>query len=83
MAAMAILRQFCTPEGHDFWTEDISIRDLLGSDQVITHSQITDVYLLGLAVHRGGRLATLDQRLPAAAVASGGQALEVITAPPH
>jgi hypothetical protein len=36
------------------------------------------VYLLGLAIHKAGKLATLDQHLPAAAVAGGRDALEVI-----
>ncbi len=41
--------------------------------------QITDVYLMGLAVHKGGKLATLDQRIPVSAVRGGSQALELIT----
>lgn len=77
-ATLAILRQFCGTKGHNFWTEDISIRDLLKADEVITHAHVTDVFLLGLAVHKGGKLATLDQRLPAAAVEGGRQSLEVI-----
>jgi len=35
--------------------------------------------LLALAVHKGGKLATLDQHIPAAAVEGGVDALEVIT----
>jgi hypothetical protein len=45
---------------------------------IIPHAQITDVYLLGLAVHKRGKLATLDQRIPAAAVRGGRKALELI-----
>lgn len=82
-AALAILRQFCAAEGHNFWTEDISIRDLLRPDDIITHAHVTDVFLLGLAVHKGGKLATLDQRLPVAAVQGGSEALEIITGSSH
>ena len=41
---------------------------------------LLDVYLLGLAAHKGGRLATLDQRLPVNAVDGGKKALELIAA---
>jgi predicted nucleic acid-binding protein len=75
---LAILRQFCAPESHHFWTADISIRDLIQPDALITHSQITDVFLIALAVHKGGKLATLDQRIATVAVQGGSQALELI-----
>jgi hypothetical protein len=75
---LAILRQLCAAAGHHFWPEEVSIRDLIGADSVITGAQITDVYLLGLAVQRCGKLATLDRRLPAAAVQGGSQALELV-----
>jgi len=79
---LEILRQFCAAAGHHFWTEDISIRDLIRPDAFVTHAQITDVYLRGLAVHKGGKLATLDQRLPVKATQGGSEALELITAEP-
>ncbi len=37
------------------------------------------MYLLGLAVHHGGRLATLDRRIPVTAIQEGEKALELIT----
>lgn len=43
-------------------------------------SERSDVFLLGLAVHKGGKLATLDRRLPPEAVQGGTDALELITA---
>jgi hypothetical protein len=72
------LHQFCDLGGHQFWTDDISLRHLLLADAVFTHQQITDLYLLGLAVHRHGKLATLDHRIPASAIQNGTQALERI-----
>jgi uncharacterized protein len=75
---LAMLRQFCAMEGHQFWADDLSLRDLLPADVVVTHQQITDLYLLGLAVHRNGKLATLDHHIPASALQDGLQALEVL-----
>lgn len=78
-AVLAILRQLCSAGGHQFWPAEISIRDLLVPGQIITHAQITDVLLLGLAVHKGGKLATLDQRLSVSAVRGGAAALELVS----
>ena len=77
-AVLAILRQLCQAEGHHFWAEDISLLDLLRPEAVVIHSQITDVYLLGLAAHKGGKLATLDRHIPVVAVHQGHEALELI-----
>jgi hypothetical protein len=43
-----------------------------------SHRQVTDLYLLGLAVRNGGKLATLDRRIPSALVEGGEQALALI-----
>lgn len=78
-AVLAILRQACKTPGHQFWTDSLSILEILEKDAIITHAQITDIYLLGLAVHKRGKLATLDQRISVGAVRGGRQALEFIT----
>jgi hypothetical protein len=77
-AVLDILRRFCEAPGHRFWAEDISILQILEPDALITHAQITDIYLLGLAVHKRGKLATLDQRIPVDAVREGRKTLELI-----
>ena len=77
-AVLGVLRQLCEAPGHHFWTEDISIRDVVEPNAIITHVQITDVYLLGLAAHKKGKLASLDQRIPISAVRGGREALELI-----
>ena len=77
-AVLAILRQMCAAEGHRFWSAERSIRDLIRPGAVITHSQITDVYLLGLAVGHGGKFATLDRRISSNTVEGGSDALMVI-----
>lgn len=77
-AVLAILRQFCAMEGHQFWSAERSIRDLIRTGAVFTHTQITDIYLLGLAVSNGGKFATLDRRIPPDIVEGGSGALLVI-----
>jgi uncharacterized protein len=58
----AIFRTFCASGGHEFWPDTISLGDdrLFDLAQVRGHRQVTDVYLLGLAVKHGGRLVTFD-----------------------
>jgi uncharacterized protein len=75
---VALVRSFRGLSGHNFWADDISIVDALDPFALITHSHLTDVYLLALAVKNGGKLATLDDRLPADAVRGGPQAIEVL-----
>ena len=51
---------------------------LVASEGLLEVGQLTDSYLLALAVHRGGQLVTLDRRLTSAAVVGGGEALLLI-----
>lgn len=55
---------------HEFWPDDVSIRDSRRIDlsKVHGHNQITDAYLLALAVKHGGALVTFDQRIALSAV---------------
>ena len=55
---------------HAFWPDDISVRNnsLFDADRILGPGQITDAYLLALAVKNGGRLATLDRSVPLRAV---------------
>lgn len=63
------LETFCLSGDHSFWADQLSLRDEQRfSLSAVTHGQLTDVYLLGLATERGGRLATFDRRIPRAAV---------------
>lgn len=77
-AVLAILRQLCAAERHQFWSDDVSLREVVQPGAIVTHTQLTDVYLLGLAAHYGGRLATFDRRIPTTVVRGGAQALELI-----
>ena len=76
-----LLKTFCHHTTHQFWPDDISLREIDRFDVGVIrgHQQVTDVFLLGLAVKHGGRFVTLDQRVPLAAVKGATRAsLEVI-----
>ena len=55
---------------HEFWPDEVSLLDdsLVDFSRLHGHRQITDAYLLALAVRRGGALATLDAGVPLSAV---------------
>lgn len=64
------LRQATAHKAHEFWPDDSTVLDEDAVDATRIHgpAQLTDVYLLALAVAHGGRLVTLDQAIPLAAV---------------
>lgn len=64
------LRQNTETAGHVFWPDDISCLDeeLIAPSHVLGPRQLTDIYLLALAVKHGGRLVTFDRSIPVAAV---------------
>lgn len=76
----AVVTQLRALPGHVFWPDDISLlgADHINAAQVLTSAQVTDTYLLALAVAHGGRLATFDRRLSVKAVKGGKAALNVI-----
>ena len=55
---------------HEFWPDELSVLDANHVDLARVHGarQLTDVYLLALAVQRGGRLVTFDRSIAIAAV---------------
>jgi toxin-antitoxin system PIN domain toxin len=64
------LREATEGSLHEFWPDDASIVDAKCVDATRIHGprQITDGYLLALAVQRGGRFVTFDGRVSIAAV---------------
>jgi predicted nucleic acid-binding protein len=52
---------------HRFWEATISYTHAVEEfgNRLVGHRQVTDAYLLGLAMHYGGKLATLDNRIQA------------------
>lgn len=55
---------------HRFWPDDISVLDADVADRSRIHGprQVTDVYLLALAVRHRGRFVSFDASIPLAAV---------------
>lgn len=64
------LKAACSSLDHEFWPDDLSLRDdtVVDFDRVHGHQQITDLYLLALAVKQQGTLVTFDQNIPLDAV---------------
>ena len=56
---------------HLFWADAISFLhpDYLQWDRILSSPQVTDVYLLALAVQQNGGFVTMDRGIPLAAVA--------------
>ena len=76
------LEAFCASADHQFWPDDVSLRDTSLFDPAVVggHRQLTDVYLLGLAKKQGGRLVTFDRTIPTRAViGSDARTLAVVS----
>ena len=77
-----ILAEMTGAPGHIFWPDSLSILDktrfrLTGTGP----KQLTDIYLLGLAVANGARLATFDRNIALDHVVGGRpDAIELIAA---
>ena len=63
--ALEVLSGSLQHPAHHFWTEDIGVTEALAhfGRRLLGHQQITDAYLLGLAIQKKGKLATLDASL--------------------
>ena len=61
--ALALLQANLDHPAHTFWSDAFSVmRALEPCAQGLTgHQQVTDAYLLGLAIHKKGKLATMDR----------------------
>jgi len=60
---------------HEFWPADVNLLDgqALDWQKILGHRQITDTYLLAMAVRHQGRFVTFDRRISTTAV-PGAQA---------
>jgi len=70
------LRQFADQSEHEFWPDDISLRDekIFATQRIHSSRQLTDLYLLALAVAHNGRLVTFDHEIPMSGVHNAGAA---------
>lgn len=79
-AVAKALKVFLAHPGHEFWPDNVSLLDGTHADaeRLLKSAQVTDSYLLALAVAHQGALATFDRRFVVDAVANGVQALHLI-----
>ncbi len=65
--AIQVLSANTAAADHAFWPAELSFAEAVAyaGVRLLGHQQTTDAYLLGLAIRRGGVLATLDQRIAA------------------
>jgi uncharacterized protein len=75
-----LVRRFCDHDAHVFWPADVSLLGdgVLAPHAALTHRQLSDVYLLALAVKHGGCLATFDTSIPVSTV-KGATAKHLLT----
>lgn len=65
--AMHVLSSNTAAKDHRFWPDDVPFAEVaaFAGIRLIGHQQVTDAYLLGLAIRRDGLLATLDEGIAA------------------
>ncbi len=68
--AFRLLCEATEADDHTFWPDDVSLLDdqCINRERVLGPKQLTDIYLLALAVKHNGRLVTFDRAIPIAAV---------------
>ena len=69
------LKEATASRFHEFWSDNISLLDARVADSARIHGprQITDVYLLALAVRHGGQFVTFDASVSLDAVRGAGK----------
>lgn len=62
LAVMERLKEATASAFHEFWPDDISLLDARVADSARIHGprQLTDIYLIALAIRHGGRFVTFD-----------------------
>jgi toxin-antitoxin system PIN domain toxin len=69
-AVIERLADACEEKVHEFWSDGVSLLDPEVIDRTRIHGprQLTDIYLLALAVEHEARFVTFDGKIPLAAV---------------
>jgi hypothetical protein len=79
MDAWNLLRRVCALPGHEFWPDDISLPEAQSAVAGLCgHRQVTDAYLVALAISHDGMLATLDRGVAAVAAGKNIRCMEFI-----
>jgi uncharacterized protein len=73
--AASRLKTLCAGRDHVFWPDSLTVREASRFHwrKLQGHRQLTDVYLLALAISNHGCLATFDARIPLAAIDGAGE----------
>src|SRR5260370_1080502 len=79
-AVIKRLAEACRSVGHQFWPDDISLLDprTANASRILTSRQLTDLYLLALAVAHQGRFVGFDKAIALEAI-SGAQPRHLLT----
>jgi uncharacterized protein len=78
--AAAILKANFEHPGHHFWPDNLSLSEALAEvGELSGHNQVTDAYLLALAISRKGTLVTLDKSIAKLTERVSGRPLIVIS----
>ena len=77
--AVQVLAANTSAKDHVFWADDLPVTEAVrfAGARLVGHQQVTDACLVGLALHHGGKLATLDQGI-AALAEPGSEAAQAI-----
>ena len=75
-----LMAQLIRQPQHQFWPDSLSLLGQSGEDvsRLLEAGQLTDTYLLALAVNHDGLLVSFDRRLSCEGVAGGREALWLI-----
>jgi uncharacterized protein len=78
--AVEMLRRLRTVDGHEFWSDDVSlaVAGEIDVDRLQGYRQVTDAHLLALAIRRDGTLVTFDGAI--ARLAPAKRHLKILTA---
>lgn len=76
--ARVSLKSILVLPGHQFWPDELSLADIHVFPSLPAAGHLTDLYLLGLAVKRGAKLATFDRRIDPSLVPGGPEALKIL-----
>ena len=79
-AIMERLSEAITNPQHEFWPDDVSLLDPRVADANRIHGprQVTDLYLLALAVRHEGRFVSFDTSIPLSAI-KGAEGKHLVT----
>ena len=78
--AVALMAQNVAHANHEFWSEDLQVAAAIGSlgAKLQGYRQLTDAYLLALAKHHRGVLATFDRGMRTLAAGDFDSACEIV-----